>query len=172
MQFSGDADVRVFGRGVVGRRLDGGAQVGEVDNIALATVASDPRVARVMIDRPAFATMERTGRPSARRSRVVSHGVSGKGVGVAIIDSGITSYHDDLYRALSGNPSRRVVHFKDFTRDVSPNLWFNEQASDDYGHGTHVAGIIAGSGYDSERPPHGRRAWRKAARPEGARRRR
>jgi serine protease AprX len=150
VQFNGDADVRVFGRGVVGRRLDGGAQVGEVDNIALATVASDPRVARVMIDRPAFATMERTGQAIGATVARSQYGVSGKGVGVAIIDSGITSYHDDLYRSLSGNPSRRVVHFKDFTRDVSPNLWFNEQASDDYGHGTHVAGIIAGSGYDSD----------------------
>jgi serine protease AprX len=149
VQFNGDADVRVFGRGVVGRRLDGGAQVGEVDNIALATVASDPRVARVMIDRPAFATMERTGQAIGATLARSQYGVSGKGVGVAIIDSGITSYHDDLYRSLSGNTSHRVVHFKDFTREISPNLWFSEQASDDYGHGTHVAGIIAGSGYDS-----------------------
>src|SRR5215510_8612419 len=51
VQFRGDADVRVFGRGVVGRRLDHRAQVGEVDNLALATVAADPRVERVMIDR-------------------------------------------------------------------------------------------------------------------------
>ena len=149
VQFNGDADVRVFGRGVVGRRLDRGAQVGEVDNIALATVASDPRVHRVMIDRPAFATMERTGQAIGATLARSQYSVSGKGVGVAIIDSGITTWHDDLYRSANGNLSRRVVHFKDFTRDVSPNLWFNDLPSDDYGHGTHVAGIIAGSGYDS-----------------------
>ncbi|HKH73652.1 MAG TPA: S8 family serine peptidase [Vicinamibacterales bacterium] len=149
VQFKGDADVRVFGRGVVGRRLDRGAQVGEVDNIVLATVASDPRVERVMIDRPAFATMERTGQAIGATLARSQYGISGKGVGVAIIDSGITTWHDDLYRSASGNLSRRVVHFKDFTRDVSPNLWFNDLPSDDYGHGTHVAGIIAGSGFDS-----------------------
>jgi serine protease AprX len=149
VQFRGDADVRVFGRGIVGRRLDHGAQVGEVDNITLATMASDPRVERVMIDRPAFATMERTGQAIGATLARSQYSLSGRGVGVAIIDSGITSYHDDLYRSLSGGTSRRVVHFKDFTRDISPNLWFSEQASDDYGHGTHVAGIIAGSGYDS-----------------------
>ena len=32
-----------------------------MDNLELATVAADPRVERVMVDRPAFATMERTG---------------------------------------------------------------------------------------------------------------
>ena len=149
VQFRGDADVRVFGRGIVGRRLDHGAQVGEVDNITLATMASDPRVERVMIDRPAFATMERTGQAIGATLARSQYSLSGRGVGVAIIDSGITSYHDDLYRSLSGGTSRRVVHFKDFTRDVSPNLWLSEQTSDDYGHGTHVAGIIAGSGYDS-----------------------
>ena len=149
VQFRGDADVRVFGRGVAGRKLDRRAQVGEVDNIVLATVASDPRVERVMVDRPAFATMERTGLAIGATLARSQYSVTGKGVGVAIIDSGITSYHDDLYRSASGAPSRRVAHFKDFTRDVSPNLWVNDLQSDDYGHGTHVAGIIAGSGYDS-----------------------
>ena len=149
VQFRGDADVRVFGRGVAGRKLDHRSQVGEVDNLALATVAADPRVERVMVDRPAFATMERTGQAIGATLARSYYGVTGRGVGVAVIDSGITNYHDDLYRSASGHPSRRVVHFKDFTREISSNLWFNDVQSDDYGHGTHVAGIIAGSGYDS-----------------------
>ena len=149
VQFKGDADVRVFGRGVAGRKLDRRAQVGEVDNLTLAAVASDPRVERVMVDRPAFATMERTGQAIGATLARSQYGVTGRGIGVAVIDSGITNYHDDLFRSANGSSSRRVVHFKDFTRDVSPNLWFNDQQSDDYGHGTHVAGIIAGSGYDS-----------------------
>src|SRR6185503_17071376 len=86
VQFRGDADVRVFGRGVAGRKLDRRAQVGEVDNIVLATVASDPRVERVMVDRPAFATMERTGLAIGATLARSQYGVSGKGVGVAIID--------------------------------------------------------------------------------------
>jgi serine protease AprX len=150
VQFKGDADVRVFGRGVAGRRLDRRAQVAEVDNLTLATVASDPRVERVMVDRPAFATMERTGVAIGATLARSQYGVTGRGIGVAVIDSGITSYHDDLFRSTSGYSSRRVVHFKDFTRDVSPNLWFNDLQSDEYGHGTHVAGIIAGSGFDSQ----------------------
>jgi hypothetical protein len=86
VQFRDDADVRVFGRGVAGRRLDRRSQVGEVDNLALATVAADPRVERVMVDRPAFATMERTGQAIGATLARSYYGVTGRGVGVSIID--------------------------------------------------------------------------------------
>ena len=82
--------------------------------------------------------------------------VTGKGIGIAIIDSGIAAWHDDLYldreQAWRANP--RVVHFRDFTRPVDSSVLASDLPTDDYGHGTHVAGIIAGSGYDSD----GRRA--------------
>jgi serine protease AprX len=62
-------------------------------------------------------------------------GVDGTGVGVATIDSGISLSHDDLGQG-------RVVHWADFVTHLPV-------AYDDYGHGTHVAGIIAGTGVDS-----------------------
>ena len=66
-------------------------------------------------------------------------GYDGSGVGVVIIDSGVSASHHDL----SGtNGASRVVRFVDFIND-------QKQAYDDYGHGTHVAGIIAGNGSDS-----------------------
>jgi serine protease AprX len=153
VQFTGDADSRVFGRrATTGRRLGRDAQVAEVDNVELANLASDPRIERVMFDRPIFATLERTGLSTGSTAARQAYGVTGKGVGVAVIDSGVTNWHDDLYQAGSSSWSRssgRVAHFKDFTKETSSQLWSSNPAYDDYGHGTHVAGIIAGTGYDS-----------------------
>jgi serine protease AprX len=58
---------------------------------------------------------------------------TGAGIGVAIIDSGIDP-NRDLADSISG--------FWDFTRGSSAPV----AAYDDYGHGTHVAGLIASSG--------------------------
>lgn len=149
VEFKNEPDVRVFGRGFAGRRLNQRAQVADIENRSLDEIAADPRVERVMIDRPAFATMERTGAAIGATLARQQFSVTGRGVGVAIIDSGIAAFPDDLNRTRTGSFQRRVVHFKDFTRDVSPSLWFNDLPTDDYGHGTHVAGIVAGSGYDS-----------------------
>src|SRR5262249_34979960 len=60
-------------------------------------------------------------------------------------DSGITAWHDDLTNRTSklfpyGN--QRVAKFVDFVNGRSTPY-------DDNGHGSHVAGIIAGNGYDS-----------------------
>jgi serine protease AprX len=62
------------------------------------------------------------------------YGVNGQGITVAVIDSGIRP-HADL-------PSTRIKAFVDFVNGRTT-------AYDDYGHGTHVAGIIAGSGVSS-----------------------
>ena len=148
VQFKGETDVRVFGaRGRAGRRLGGGMQVAELDNFALEGLAADPRVERVMLDRPAFATLERSGTATGATLAREELGLSGRGVGVAIIDSGITNWHDDLYLARYGR-SKRVAHFKDFTQEATA-VRTSAEAYDDFGHGTHVAGIVSGTGYDS-----------------------
>src|SRR5918993_827695 len=148
VEFNGEPDVRVFGRGTTGRRVGQQSQVGEVENTALASLAADARVKRVWADRPAFPTLERTGAAIGAALARDEFGLSGRGIGIAVVDSGITSYHDDLYTDRSRNANASVVHFKDFTRAANGSS--ADQPTDDYGHGTHVAGIIAGSGADSD----------------------
>ncbi|MEN3337928.1 MAG: serine protease AprX [Acidobacteriota bacterium] len=122
--------------GTPGRRLPlMRGQVAEVPDAALEALADDPHIAALSLDRPVAGTMERTGATTGATWTRAHLGVDGSGIGVALIDSGVTSWHDDL-------GSDRVVHFVDFVD-------FQPLAYDDYGHGTHVAGIIAGSGYDS-----------------------
>ena len=155
VEFRGDPDVRVITRhrGLAGRQLPGSrAQVADVDNASLSRLAHEPQVLWVGPDRETFPTLERTGAAIASTLVREELGLTGKGVGVAVVDSGITAYHDDLYLAGSrtARASSRVVHFRDFTRETGARSWSTEQASDDYGHGTHVAGIIAGNGFDSD----------------------
>ena len=85
--------------------------------------------------------MERTSITVGRPSPVRTSAYDGSGVGVAVIDSGITSWHDDLSDA--GGPASGS--FASWTSSTA-----QETPYDDYGHGTHVAGIIAGNGFDSD----------------------
>ncbi|MFL6336231.1 MAG: S8 family serine peptidase [Pyrinomonadaceae bacterium] len=62
-------------------------------------------------------------------------GLDGTGVGIAVLDSGIDASHTAF---LNNKNDVRVVYSKDFTGEG--------RTDDPYGHGTHVAGIVAGNG--------------------------
>ena len=55
VEFYSEPDVKAFGRGTAGRKVGSRAQVAEVENTSLITVAGDSRVKKVWLDRLAFA---------------------------------------------------------------------------------------------------------------------
>jgi serine protease AprX len=117
----------------------------ELPNNLIAKLAANPSVFRLHYDRPIASHNYRTAITVGARAVQESLGYTGSGIGVAIIDSGITAWHDDLTNNTSkyypyGN--QRVSKFVDFVNGRT-------QPYDDNGHGSHVAGIIAGNGYDS-----------------------
>ena len=63
-------------------------------------------------------------------------GLKGKGIGIAILDTGISPVSDFT------KEHNRIVAFKDVVSG-------KKKAYDDNGHGTHVAGIACGNGYKS-----------------------
>jgi hypothetical protein len=121
-------------------------QVLELPNAVLAQLAAHPAVFRVHEDRDTFTHNYRTGVTVGATTVIQTMGLTGRGVGVAVIDSGITTYHDDLTVGASttlypyGN--QRVAKFVDFVNGRALPY-------DDNGHGSHVAGTILGNGADS-----------------------
>jgi serine protease AprX len=126
--------------GKAGRRLGIlKARVARMPNRKLKALANDSRVKRIHLDRPAKSFAGRTAVTVGARAVRELMGYDGTGIGVAIVDSGITQWHDDL--TMANGQGQRVAHFVDFINGYT-------QAYDDYGHGTHVAGVVAGNGYD------------------------
>lgn len=144
------ADIDAMRRGVAtarGFRLERSfnavaALSGDVDFDGLVELSGDPDVAAVDLVPEARAHLAQSV-PMIRGDVVQRRGLGGRGVVVAVLDTGVEAGHADLvgdvldeqcFLSLSGcsNGSRR---------QSGPGA-----ARDDNGHGTHVAGIITGSG--------------------------
>ena len=127
--------------GTIGRRLPIiDAVVAEVPNTSLGALSDSTLVVRIALDRSVRGTLNRTATTIGAIAARQDFGYDGAGVGVAVIDSGVVPWHDDL--ATPDGGAQRVAAFVDFVQG-------QQSPYDDYGHGTHVAGIIVGNGFDS-----------------------
>jgi serine protease AprX len=107
----------------------------------LQELARDPNVLYVTPDRPVSLTSstneDYTGAVQADLA-ASQYALDGTGIGVAVIDSGVSD-HADLHNAAGAS---RIVYSQSFVTG-------NTSTSDQYGHGTHVAGLIGGNGSSS-----------------------
>ena len=115
---------------------------------ALAELANDPDVSYISPDRPVKAAGSNWSQlPLDYKLQAINaddaqnNGFDGDNIGVAVIDTGVTSRQDFREYAYGSTGPMRIVH--------SENILNGGSTDDSYGHGTHVAGIIGGNGSQS-----------------------
>jgi serine protease AprX len=69
-------------------------------------------------------------------------GYKGKGVTIALLDTGVYAAHPDL----QGSGGSRVIHCEDFSGERGTDA----DCDDTFGHGTFMAGLMAGNGASSK----------------------
>src|SRR5262249_17382466 len=106
----------------------------KLPEFVIPVLASSPYVAYITPDRRTTGSLDVTN-GSVYADLAWQYGYTRTGVGVAVVDSGV-ALRDDLKNS-SGTASR-VVYSESFVAGTT--------AADQYGHGTHVAGIIGSNG--------------------------
>lgn len=96
------------------------------------SLLDDPTVEQLWYDLPVHACLDFSIN-LIQASRLWSVGLSGRGVRVALLDTGLDAAHPDLRGRVAGSA-----------------VFCGEGLLDRNGHGTHVAGIVAGSGSASD----------------------
>src|SRR5208283_2205938 len=134
-------DVLKLGGTILGQLPLINGVVAVLDGNGIQNLSNQSNVVYISSDRPLAPTLSNAAvavnAPFAWQSNY-----TGAGVGVALIDSGVSN-HPDLYMGIL--PLSRVVYQQSFVPG-------NSSANDQYGHGTHVAGLIAGDGLSSTGP--------------------
>ncbi|HEX3722024.1 MAG TPA: S8 family peptidase [Nitrolancea sp.] len=129
--------------------LPDGSFVAIINGLSIKTLLQATSIQYVTVDAPMLSTTEpdltdisqlQTMYPeTVQATDAWGEGDTGAGVGVAVIDTGIAQVKD-----FSG----RIVAQQSFIDTSS--------TSDGYGHGTHIAGVIAGDSWDSSQGVQGK----------------
>lgn len=98
-------------------------------------IIDDPDIEFISFDSQVYALLD-IAAPTMEAHFPHDKSYEGEGITIAVIDTGVAP-HYDLTR-----PKNRLIGFKDFVNNKTAPY-------DDNGHGTHVAGIIAGNGFSS-----------------------
>ena len=143
------------------------AVVAIVPHQNLNAIAADPNVKYISLDRAVGARQQEEITAANYSSEPINapavwqKGYVGTNIGVAVIDSGITPVPDLAGNSVSLSLDQPIVaQLRASTSEVAPGrtgrivysqnfVSGQSDALDHYGHGTHVAGLIAGNGDES-----------------------
>ena len=134
-------DVVKLGGTVLGQLPLVNGVVAALDGNAIATLSTHSNVVYISLDRPLSPSLNNAAM-AVNAEFAWQSNYTGAGIGVALIDSGVSN-HPDLNLGIL--PLSRVVYQQSFVPG-------NSSTNDQYGHGTHVAGLIAGDGLSSTGP--------------------
>ena len=137
-----DGIVDAYGDGFTASRrfIHVPAIAGTITKRALDRLRHDPNVTYVQVDGTGSGQLKEAV-PAIGGDKVKSMlGITGRGVRVAVLDTGVVTNHPDLKSS--------IVAQHCFTQFDCPPLRSNEgmSAEDDHGHGSNVAGIITSDG--------------------------
>jgi len=130
-------DVLQLGGDLIGMLPVVNGLVASLDGNSIQKLSNRSDVLYISRDRPVNLLAD-TPAPAVNAAVAWNANYTGSGVGVAVIDSGVNS-HPDL--STPGLTSSRVAFNQSFLSSSS--------SADQYGHGTHIAGLIAGNGTSS-----------------------
>ncbi len=140
------------------KNVAGDAFVADVTGQSVDDLAQDPSVDYISIDAPMqtnavqedltdTSLLQTTYPEVIGASALWNQGITGEGVGVAVIDTGVVVVKD-----FNGNGDKgdkpRVIAAMSFTD--------KKDTKDKYGHGTHVAGVIGGDSWLSDKESQGK----------------
>lgn len=135
-------DVVKLGGTILGQLPLVNGVVAMLDHNGIVSLSNQSNVVYISKDRPLTPFFDNAA-PAVNASAAWQSNYTGSGIGVALIDSGVNAHPDLLTIGLL--PVSRIAYNQSFVPGSS-------SASDAYGHGTHIAGLIAGSGISSTGP--------------------